>query len=101
MNIKPQIRKDQLLSRVLSQVTDGQKDFQGEDLSPLNKRKEVLSVEYECLMWGIRVIIPEKLQQSVLDEIHVAHLGVVKMKVLARSCEWWPRLDSSIEEVAA
>jgi hypothetical protein len=51
-------------------------------------------------MWGSRVIIPSKLQKRVLDELHEGHLGIVKMKALARIYMWWPSIDQSIEAMA-
>ena len=37
-------------------------------------RHTELSVEGDCLLWGTRVIIPKKLQGSVLNELHSNHL---------------------------
>ena len=49
-------------------------------------------------MWGHRVVIPKKWQEKVLEELHVGHPGVVRMKSLACSHFWWPDLDKNIEE---
>jgi hypothetical protein len=40
-------------------------------------------------LWTIRVIIPKLLQKQVLHELHTGHMGLHKMKALARSyCHW-------------
>ena len=51
-------------------------------------------------MLGTRVVVPTKFQGQILDEIHSGHLGVVKMKSVARTYVYWPKIDQQIEEKA-
>lgn len=48
----------------------------------------------------MRVVIPNKLQDRVFEELHDGHLGVVKMKALARSYVCWPNINGHLEELA-
>jgi len=40
------------------------------------------------------------LRQQLLDELHDGHLGIVRMKHVARSFIWWPGIDGDIENTA-
>ena len=41
-------------------------------------------------------MIPQKLRNKVLEELHQAHSGIVRMKAIAKSHMWWPKLDNDI-----
>ncbi|GFT40738.1 uncharacterized protein K02A2.6 [Trichonephila clavipes] len=52
---------------------------------PWKGRESEFSLQNGCIMYGHRVCIPEKNQNQVLEELHVGHPGIVKMKAIARS----------------
>ena len=56
-----------------------------DSLSIFAAKKEELTVENGCILWGFRVLIPEKLREKLLNELHHDHPGIVKMKGIARS----------------
>lgn len=59
-----------------------------------------LTIEHEVLLWNNRIVIPEKLHNRMLEQLHLSHLGVVKMKNIARSYFFWPGINKSIEDFA-
>ena len=45
------------------------------------------------------MIVPKKLQNAILQELHQTHLGTVRMKKVARSYVWWTHIDKGIEHL--
>lgn len=94
-------RRDVLLSKVLRYTKRGWPGEVSSSLKPFFNRRLELSVENGCLLWGTRVIIPKRLQEEILEDLHQSHPGVSRMKSIARSYFWWPSLDKQIEELAS
>jgi len=93
--------RDSVLGTVLKAVQHGgwpakrHKSF-----LPFFNRRNELSVVDGCLLWGSRVVIPKVFQSQLLSELHTNHLGMSRMKSVARSYIWWPQLNAEIEDVA-
>ena len=92
-------RRDPILARVYECIVKGW-SIRIDGDKPYYERRNELTVHQGCILWGIRVVIPGKLQERVLEELHDGHLGVVKMKALARSYVWWPNISGQLEELA-
>lgn len=92
---------DATLSAVLGHVAKGWPKKVRTELLPYRRCQHELHVDKDCLMRGHRIVVPEKFRAGVLQELHAAHLGVVKMKLLARERCWYPNIDNDIERVVA
>ena len=88
-----------LLSKVYHYIVSGWPDATDPSFTLFCTRKDELSTEDGCMLWGQRVIVPPSLQKDVLQELHVGHPEICRMKVLARSYIWWPNLEESIEDM--
>jgi transposase InsO family protein len=89
---------DPVFSRVRDSVLKGWQDSTDENLKPYQQRKLELSVHDGCLLWGNRVIVPPAGRARIKEELHSGHPGASRMKSLARSFVWWPRMDQELEE---
>lgn len=48
----------------------------------------------DCLLWGLRVIVPGLLRERILMELHQGYTGMLRIK----SYVWWPGIDRDIEQ---
>ena len=92
-------REDPVLSRIIHFTVNGwpEKSELNTDCEPYYKFRDEFTTEEGCLLRGIRVVIPSKFQDSLLDELHENHPGIVKMRSLARMHIWWLRIETDIE----
>lgn len=90
---------DKTLSKVIEYCKNGwPAKIQDPNVVPYYKRKEDLSLENGILMLGNRTVIPFQLRTKVLELLHEQHIGIIRMKMLARNEVYWPGIDIDIED---
>ena len=99
-DIRKQTDVDPTLSMVHKYLEKGwPSSVSDSNLLPFYRRKDELSLQSGCILWGSRVVVPSKLRDTILKELHSGHTGASRMKELARSYLWWPNLDKQLEDL--
>ena len=56
----------------------------------------LLSCQNGCLFYSSRIVIPQGLHDQILQLLHLGHFGIQRMKQLARTVVYRPRIDDDI-----
>ena len=95
-------RKDPVLAQVVQLREEGWPDtVKSKELLLYYHQRTELSLQDGCVLWGAHVLIPAPGRAGILQELHVTHPGVSRMKALAHSYVYWPGLDKDIERLVS
>ena len=93
-------KTDPHLRQVWNFVREGWPKEVAEQLKSFFNCKDELTMEGDCILWGVHIVIPRKLRSEVLQELHRNHPGISQMKSIVRSYVWWPSINHDIEDTA-
>jgi len=100
--LRKESSRDPTLTNVMRFTREGWPEKKDGD-DPAEKFRKIadsLSVCHGCLLYGARVVIPNKLRRQVLDLLHKYNFGIQRMKQLARTVVYWPNIDSNILDLS-
>ena len=90
---------DPVLTQVMRSVRECWPSQCSDELQDYKKLDDSLLTEHGCLFYGSGVVIPASLQDQVLDLMHLGLDGMQRMKHLARSALYLPRINQDIERI--
>ena len=100
-DIEAATKEDDTLSKVCEYIKNGwpaHKRNVSKAVQPYFPNRFQLTIHSGCILKGLQVVIPTKLQDAVMAELHDTHAGMVKTKSVARMHIWWPGISKEIEQ---
>jgi hypothetical protein len=94
-----EIQRETLADLELQQI---KQNLQNNQVHKLPKAYKVITYElcitdHDILLWGDRIVLPNKLRQQAISLAHKDHAGLVRCKQCLRSQLWWPEMDKQVE----
>lgn len=96
-DIALETERDPVLKELVRIVREGWPKAVPQELKPYQSKASAYTIQDGCLLFGIRVVVPNKFRPYVLEHLHRSHSGMVRMKAEAREYVWWPGLSEDIE----
>lgn len=91
------------LTKVADYVKNGwpqtRRQIRSSEVARFWDQRHSLSIIDGCIFFGERIIVPENFRPKLLEELHSGHPGMVRMKMLARSKVFWPKINTDMERV--
>ena len=92
--IQKEQKDDKVLKYVMKKLTEKRKVNKG----PFRNIKG-LHIQDGVLKKGCRIVIPEKIQRHIIDELHGQyHQGIENTTILIKSRFWWKKMGLQVEE---
>ena len=88
----------QKLKNIIIAGWPNSKDKIGEKLKLYRSSRDELAVIDGIILKGRYIIIPKSLRVQVLKQLHMNHMGIEKMKLLACECVYWYSINADIEK---
>ena len=99
--IQKKTAKDPVLSNVIRFTREGwPKELSKDDPAQDFRRvADSLSIAHNCLLYGPRIVIPTNIRPQILSLLHEGHFGIQRMKQLARTAVYRPKIDDGITDL--
>ena len=94
--VKKATNEDTKLQRLMIAVETG--DWNDKLIGEYIRFRDEISIHNGLLLRDHRIIIPETLQNKVINIAHQSHQGIVKTKQFIREKVWFPNIDKLVEE---
>ena len=89
------------LTEMVSHGWPNQRKDCPDHLAPHWNYRDEIGIQDGLLLKGDPIIVPSCMQSQVLQQLHVAHQGMEKTKLLARTAVFWVNMPKDIENMIA
>jgi hypothetical protein len=95
--IRNETVKDEKLQKLKYFVLHGWNEGATKEFKNFHAKNDELEYDCGCLLISDRIIVPKTLQPAVLQLIHSNHMGITRMKQIARKYVYWEGVNKDIE----